>query len=112
MSNTREIFPVQPVWTSNGTKDAKYLALTDFFGYHFDNGGGTVTYQLIGVQDNGTSTLEDGTVVQNPTSLVTLYQANLPVPSNIVQQWGASDEIIFTYVASSLGLTLVPQMIP
>ena len=111
MSNTREIFPLQPIWTTDGTKDAKYLALTNFFGYHFDNGGGVVRYQLIGVQDNGSSTLEDGTIVQNPTSLVTLYEANLQVPSNIIQQWGASDQIIFEYVATTLGLTLIPIVI-
>ena len=82
--------------------------MTDFFNYHFDNGGGTVTYQLIGVQDNGTSRLEDGTIVQNPTSLVVLFQSNLQVPSSVVQQWGASDQIMFEYVATTLGLTLVP----
>jgi hypothetical protein len=108
MSNTREISPQVSVWTPSGSKNAKYLALTDFFNYHFDNGGGYVTYKLIGEQDNGTSTLEDGTVVTNPPSLVDLYQSNLSVPSNIVQQWGASDEIIFNYVATTLGLTLKP----
>jgi hypothetical protein len=108
MSNTREIFPQQPIWTSNGSKNAKYLALTDFFNYHFDNGGGIVTYKLIGEKDNGTSTLEDGTIVQNPSSLIDLFQGNVSIPSNIVQQWGASDDIIFQYVATTLGLTLVP----
>ena len=44
MSNTREIFPQVPVWTSSGNKNAKFLALTDFFNYHFDNGGGIVIY--------------------------------------------------------------------
>jgi hypothetical protein len=107
MSNTREISPQVPIWTSNGNKNAKYLALTDFFNYHFDNGGGIVTYKLIGEQNNGTSTLEDGTIVQNPTSLVTLFQSNIPIPSNIVEQWGASDDIIFQYVATTLGLGLV-----
>jgi hypothetical protein len=111
MSNTREIFPQQPIWTTNGTKNAKYLALTNFFGYNFDDGGGTVRYQLIGVQENGTTTLEDGTIVQNPPSLVTIFEANLQVPSSVVQQWGASDEIIFNYVATTLGLTLVPPII-
>jgi hypothetical protein len=108
MSNTREIFPQQPIWTTDGTKNAKYLALTDFFNYHFDNGGGTTRYKLIGEQDNGTRTLEDGTIVQNPTSLVDLFQGVLQIPSNVVQQWGASDQIIFEYVATTLGLTLVP----
>jgi hypothetical protein len=110
MSNTREIFPQQPVWTPSGNKNAKYLALTDFFDYYFDNGGGVVRYKLIGEQDNGTSTLEDGTIVQNPTSLVDLFTGNIQVPSNVVQQWGASDDIIFQYVASTLSLTLVPTI--
>jgi hypothetical protein len=108
MSNTREIFPQQPIWTSSGSRNAKYLALTDFYNYNFDNGGGMVIYKLIAEQDNGTSTLEDGTLVQNPVSLVNIFQGNVPVPSNVIQQWGASDEIIFQYVATTLGLTLVP----
>jgi len=112
MSNTREIFPQQPIWSASGTKNAKYLALVDFFNYYFDNGGGYIRYKLIGEQENGTRTLEDGTIVQNPKSLIDLYQSTLQIPSDVVQQWGASDDIIFTYVASSLGLTLVPQMIP
>jgi hypothetical protein len=29
------------------------------------------------------------------------------VPANIIQQWGANDEIIFDYVATTLGLILV-----
>ena len=107
MSNVREIFPQVPIWTSSGNKNAKYLALTDFFNYHFDNGGGIVTYKLIGEQDNGTSVLDDGTIIQNPTSLVDLFQGNLNIPSEIVQQWGESDEIIFIYVASQLNLTLI-----
>jgi hypothetical protein len=55
-------------------------------------------------------TLEDGTIVQNPPSLIDLFQGNLAIPSNIVQQWGASDDIIFQYVATTLGLTLVPTI--
>jgi hypothetical protein len=111
MSNTREINPQVPVWTPNGSKNAKFLALTNFFNYNFDNGGGIVTYKLIGEQtDNGTSTLEDGTVVVNPPSLTDLYQANLSVPANVVQSWGASDNVIFDYVATTLGLTLVPNI--
>ena len=105
MSNTRAIQPVS-VWNPSGVASAVYLGLTNFFDYHFDDGGGTVTYVLIGMQDNGETTLEDGTVIQNPPSAVDLYTANLDIPSSIVQQWGASDDIIFEYVAQALGLTL------
>lgn len=110
MSNTREINPQQPIWTSSGNKNAKYLALTDFSNYHFDNGSGVVSYKLIQEIDNGTTTLEDGTIVQNQPSLVTLFQGNIAIPSNVVQQWGASDDIIFQYVATQLSLTLVPTI--
>jgi hypothetical protein len=105
MSNTRSIQPVV-VWNPSGSASAIYLGLINFFDYHFDDGGGTVTYVLIGMQDNGETTLDDGTVIQNPPSAVDLYTANLSIPSSIVQQWGASDDIIFEYVAQTLGLTL------
>lgn len=106
MSNTRAIQPIS-IWSSSGTNNAIYLGLTNFYDYHFDNGGGTVSYVLIGMQDNGSNILEDGTVIQNPPSAVDLYNGNLLVPSSVVQQWGESDEIIFQYVASQLGLTLI-----
>jgi hypothetical protein len=106
MSNTRPIQPVS-VWSPSGPKTAIYLGLTNFSDYHFDGGGGTVSYTLIGLQDNGDYVIDDGTVVENPPSSVDLYNANLLVPSSVVQQWGESDSIIFEYVASQLGLTLI-----
>ena len=107
MSNTREINPQVPVFTQNGVKNAKFLALTDFYDYHFNDGGGTVVFNMIGEQDNGTTTLEDGTIVTNPISFVTLYASTMQIPSTVVQNWGASDQIVFDYVAQQLGITLV-----
>lgn len=104
--NTRQIQPVS-IWTPTGLKNATYFALTDFFGYHFDNGIGKVTYKLIGMEPGGTTTLEDGTVIQNPDSAVDYVTDNLEVPGSIIQQWGADDEIIFEYVATSLGLAII-----
>ena len=97
MANTRQIQPTT-IWSPMGNVQATFLGLIDFFNYHFDNGGGTATYTLIGMVDNG-----DGI----PTA-TDLYVANIGIPSEIVQQWGASDEIIFEYVATQLNLTLVP----
>jgi hypothetical protein len=97
MANTRQIEPTS-IWSPTGNVEATFLGLIDFFNYHFDNGGGTATYSLIGMQDNG-----DGIPVA-----VDLYVANIGIPSAIIQQWGASDEIIFQYVANQLNLTLVP----
>lgn len=96
MANTRQIEPVS-VWSPNGQTDAIYLGLINFFDYHFDNGGGTATYSLIGMQDNG-----DGI----PTA-VDLYIANINIPSSVIQAWGENDDIIFEYVATTLGLTIV-----
>ena len=97
MANTRQIEPTT-IWSPSGNSEATYLGLINFFDYHFDNGGGTATYSLIGMQNNA-----DGI----PTA-VDLYIANIQIPSEIVQQWGASDEIVFIYVANQLNLTLVP----
>lgn len=97
MANTRQIEPTL-VWSPSGNNIATYLGLINFFDYHFDSGGGIATYSLIGMQDNA-----DGI----PTA-VDLYVGNIVIPSEIVQQWGASDEIVFIYVANQLNLTLVP----
>ena len=99
MANTRQIEPTL-IWSPSGNSEATFLGLIDFFNYHFDGGGGTATYTLIGMVDNG-----DGV----PTA-TELYVANIGIPSEIVQQWGASDEIVFIYVANQLGLTLVNQL--
>lgn len=106
MSNTRSIQPVN-VWGPSGNVPATYLGLTNFYGYHFDEGPGTVEYVLIGMQDNGPSLDGEGNMIINPPSAVDLFKGTLEVPAATVQQWGPSDDIIFEYVAQILGLTLV-----
>jgi hypothetical protein len=110
MSNTREITSITMIWTPSGEKQAKYLALTNFYDYYFNGGGGMVNYRLIGMQDNGTSIDADGNTIQNPVTYVDLYESRMPIPANIVQQWGASDEIIFNYVAQQLNITIAPSV--
>jgi hypothetical protein len=90
MSNTRKIQP-KTIWSPAGEKNATLFALTNFSNYHFDNGSGLVDYKLIGMEGN-------------PESAVDYYLGQLEIPSNIVQQWGSSDDIIFNYVAQQLGL--------
>ena len=96
MANTRQIQPTT-IWSPSGNTSATFLGLINFFDYHFNNGGGTATYTLLGLKNNA-----DGV----PT-YVDLYVANIFIPSEIVQQWGESDEIVFIYVASQLNLTLI-----
>jgi hypothetical protein len=94
MSNTRQIQPIE-VWTSQGLKTASILALTNFYDYHFDNGNGKVTYKLIGMEGD-------------PASAIEYITESLEIPASIIQQWGESDDIIFSYVANKLNLIIVP----
>jgi len=91
MSNTRNIQPIT-TWTPNGEKTISILALFNFYDYHFDNGAGKVTYKLIGLENE---------------CAVEYFTENVEIPSSIVQQWGSSDDIIWNYVATALGLTLL-----
>lgn len=106
MANTRPIQPTN-IWTSTGNVPAVYLGLTNFYGYHFDDGPGIVEYTLIGMQDNGSFVDDEGNTIVNPPSAVDLFKGALQVPAATIQQWGASDDIIFEYVAQTLGLVLV-----
>lgn len=106
MSNTRIIQPTA-IWTPTGDKYATIFSLINFFDYNFDNGGGIVTYSLSGMESGGTTTLEDGTIVTLPESAVVYFTGNMNVPSDIVQQWGTSDDVIWDYVAGVLSLTFV-----
>jgi len=110
MSNSRQI-ESKEMWSPNGLQTATILSLTNFHDYHFDNGSGYVTYKLIGMQDNGYQTInnEDGTITTNklPDSAIELHTADLEIPSNIIQNWGDDDQIIFEYAATKLSLILI-----
>jgi hypothetical protein len=91
--NVRPIQPI-PIWTPQGEKSLTYLALANFFDYHFDGGSGKVTYKLIAMEGE-------------PQAAVDYVINNLEIPSSIIQQWGDDDSIIWDYVANTLGLTLI-----
>jgi hypothetical protein len=92
MGNTRQIQPIQ-VWTPSGNKTATFLALINFFDYHFDNGTGKVEYKLISADSD--------------LGAKDCFIGNLEIPASIIQQWGASDDIIWQYVADTLGLIII-----
>ena len=58
--------------------------------YFFDGGGGIVSYSL-----------------SNSQTQLDYFLGNIDIPSSTIQQWGASDDIIFDYVANSLSLTII-----
>lgn len=89
--NTRKIQTTSTWSPESGNVTLDALVLKDFHHYFFDGGNGTVSYTL-----------------KNSTSDMEYFNNNIEIPSNILEQWGASDDIIFNYVASQLGLTIVP----
>jgi hypothetical protein len=91
--NVKQIEPIS-VWTAQGDKSLTYLALANFFDYHFDDGGGKITYKLIAMEGD-------------PETAVEYIVSNLDIPSNIIQQWGASDDIIWEYVSNKLNLVII-----
>jgi hypothetical protein len=93
--NTRIIEPVT-TYTTDGVKTLDLLSLVNFCGYNFLNSSGIVSYILSGK-----------ITVDGIDSYVEYIHNTLEVPANIIQQWGADDNIIFVYVASALGLTII-----
>lgn len=92
MSNTKKIQTIQ-IWSPTGQKSIDTLSLTNFFDYHFDDGNGKIQYKLISSDElNGATDV---------------YTSILEIPSDIIQQWGASDDIIWDYVAEQLGVVFI-----
>jgi hypothetical protein len=106
MRNTRQIETLK-IWTPTGEKDVHLLALTNFYDYHFDNGNGKVEYKLIAMESSGSSVDENGNIIQSPPSAIEYVTSRLEIPSEVIQQWGASDDIIWNYVAEQLNLELI-----
>lgn len=102
--NTRQITPTQ-IWAPSGIKNATILSLYNFSEYHFDNGGGKVAYKLIGMEPVIT-TNDEGTQISTPIA-VDYYVGIVDIPSNVVQQWGESDDVIWNYVAEQLNIQFI-----
>jgi len=88
--NIRAIQPKSTWSPETGDITIDTLCLKDFFHYFFDGGGGIVSYSL-----------------SNSQTQLDYFLGNIDIPSSTIQQWGASDDIIFDYVANSLSLTII-----
>ena len=95
--NTRNIQPTN-LWTPNGVKQATILSLYNFSDYHFDDGGGKVSYKLIGMEAP-----EEG----QPEVAIEYYIGVVDIPAAVIQQWGASDDVIWAFVGSQLNLQYI-----
>jgi len=92
----KQIEPIQSWFPNSGDVIINALSLTDFYHYHFDNGGGKVSYSLSGVD----------VITQ---SEINYYSDTIDVPSSVIQQWGTDDTVIWDYVMQQLGLVEVAQ---
>ena len=88
--NTRAIQPKSSWSPELGDISIDTLCLKDFFHYFFDGGGGVVSYTL-----------------SNSQTGVDYFSGNINVPSSVVQQWGADDDIIWDYVSQTIGVVFV-----
>lgn len=91
--NTRQIQP-KAIFTQNGEKNATIFTIYNMNNYHFDNGICVVNFKLLGMEGD-------------PESAIEYYRGDSVIPADIVSQWGTDDNIIFDYVASQLGLTII-----
>lgn len=89
MSNTKKIQPIT-IWTPSGNRQITVLSLSNFYDYHFDNGEGKVNYILIETNDELGATEH--------------YKGELTIPSDLFNQWGTDDSIIWDYVMQTLNL--------
>jgi len=88
--NTKNIQPKSSWSPEGGDITVDTLCLKDFFHYFFDGEGGKVSYSLSSSQTG-----------------LDYFSGTLDVPASVVQQWGASDDIMFEFVALALNLVLV-----
>lgn len=99
MNNTRNIKPVtKESYASSGPKEVSMIKLANFYGYDFDSSYGKVYYELYAINKQFT----DKGLPLEYIELVTFGEVELP--QDIVNSWGADDEMIFDYVLQQLGL--------
>ena len=91
----------------------KILRINNYEGYDFSNEAGYVNYSLHYYYE-ATGYDADGKYIMrtnnNPEYFIVKpldYFDNFPLTTEIVNQWGADDQVIFDYLAEKLGLTLV-----
>ena len=56
------------------------------------------------MESPGTQIDENGDTHLLPESAIVYFSGTIEIPPNIIQQWGTSDDIIWTYVLNTLGL--------
>jgi len=91
----------------------KILRINNYEGYDFHEEAGVVSYsihyyyEVEGYDGDGKYVLRSN---NNPEYFIVKpmdFFDNFPLTTEVVNQWGADDQIIFDYLAEKLGLTLV-----
>jgi hypothetical protein len=100
MDNTRQIQPIT-FWQNGKTELAHYLMLYHFGGYDFATGQDCfVAYRLGDIRSSENE--------QTPSKFVVLREDTLPLPAELVAEWGEDDEPIWQYVLTQLDLQELP----
>ena len=93
--------------------DSKILRIDNYEGYDFSEQAGYIMYSILkyyevqGYDQDGKWILR---INDNPNYFIVKpeeYSGKLPLTFELVNQWGADDQLIFQYAADQLGLTLI-----
>lgn len=94
------------------TIDGAILRIDNFFGYDFINQPGSVSYSICSYLEAIGYDI-DGNLIERTTDTDQYFiiktvsiSSNMDLDSSVIQSWGASDQPIFDYVATTLGITL------
>jgi hypothetical protein len=68
--------------------------------------GGNLLYTGIVTNDNLQTALQK-IDAKFQDAAIEYYTGNLDIPASIVQQWGVSDDIIWNYVTTTLGIIII-----
>lgn len=99
-NNAREITSIN-IWVNGINKQADVLTADNYFGYDFNGSVGEVFYSL---QKYEIGTNADGNMF---TMLIPIISGKVQLTTDVVNNWGSDDQIIFNYLAQQLNLTLV-----
>jgi hypothetical protein len=84
----KNIQPFQ-IWSPEGFIEVSKIKINTFYNYDFARQTGYIDYELL----NSTNIMQ--------------FTGGVFIPAEITQNWGASDDIIFAFIANKLGINYI-----
>ena len=97
MKNYIKIVPKHVEQNGFMQKLAEYVKLVSFDNYNFDDSSGTVKYEVYAVNR---PTTDQGLILEY---YELLSGGELPIPTDLVKEWGTDDTPIIEFVIQTLG---------